>query len=171
MIFTIPTSILSTTVNRKDNSTIRPGLLGDSCMRIIGDCEKFMECKSFNNYPSNKTSCQCINGYKANMDRRCSTLIIKCTYLKQSLKNCVFFFLKEGLAFSFCETNDDCGKHLLCDSREKFCVCKSGYMAKEDGACCKMKLIIMIIYFYLTFFKFYSITVPELKNILNIHLR
>lgn len=51
----------------------KTGLVGDICIKVTGDCSKYMECKKQNNnILSNFSTCQCIDGYIADSDRTCS---------------------------------------------------------------------------------------------------
>jgi hypothetical protein len=67
---TTSTSFITT----KKKST---GLVDDLCVKVIGDCEKYMECKKFTNLALNISSCQCIHGYvKDETNRLCSMILI-----------------------------------------------------------------------------------------------
>ena len=58
------------------NTTVKKlGLVGDICLKIIGDCSKYMECKKQYGLISNFSTCQCINGYIVDSDRTCSKRI------------------------------------------------------------------------------------------------
>jgi hypothetical protein len=57
--------LVNTTVEKK------PGLVGDLCAKVVGDCEKFMECRKHEQLAMNLSSCQCMNGYVPNSLRRC----------------------------------------------------------------------------------------------------
>jgi hypothetical protein len=60
------TTISATTVTKKI------GLVGDSCVKVIGDCGKFMECKKHDSFMLNISTCSCMDGYIANSSRYCS---------------------------------------------------------------------------------------------------
>ena len=67
----IPTTTLSTTVT---TTTVlkKIGLVGDSCIKVIGDCGKYMECKKHESVMLNISTCSCIDGYITNSSRNCS---------------------------------------------------------------------------------------------------
>ncbi len=74
--FTVPTTkiitnSLSTTITTT-MMTKKIGLVGDSCIKVIGDCGKFMECKKHENVMLNISTCSCIDGYISNSSRNCS---------------------------------------------------------------------------------------------------
>lgn len=68
-IITVITSTTSTT-------TTTPkilGIVGDACLKVIGDCSRFMECRQQDaSLAFNVSTCQCINGYVADKNRQCS---------------------------------------------------------------------------------------------------
>ena len=70
---TLSTTITTTTVTKKD------GLVGDNCIKVIGDCGKYMECKKHENVMSNISTCSCIDGYITNSSRNCSIHFIALT--------------------------------------------------------------------------------------------
>ncbi len=47
-------------------------VVGEPCIKTIGDCEKFMECKKYGNMALNKSSCLCSDGYLVDSERLCS---------------------------------------------------------------------------------------------------
>ena len=71
MVTSTSTTSTSTTTTTTTTTTPKIGLVGDSCIRIIGDCGNYMECKTIS--PGwNISTCQCRNGYVAHFDRECS---------------------------------------------------------------------------------------------------
>lgn len=68
---TTTTTSTTTTTTSTTTTTFKIGLVGDHCIRIVGDCGKYMECKKIS--PTwNISTCQCRDGYLAGFDRECS---------------------------------------------------------------------------------------------------
>jgi hypothetical protein len=65
---------MTTTTTTTATTTPKIGLVGDSCIRIIGDCGNYMECKTIS-LNLNISTCQCRNGYTAHFNRECSNYI------------------------------------------------------------------------------------------------
>ncbi len=65
---TMSTTIVTTTTPKK------LGLVGDTCLKVMGDCEQFMECRKHDGMlvQMNVSTCNCLSGYKANEKRYCS---------------------------------------------------------------------------------------------------
>ncbi len=77
------------TVPTKTNRT--PGLVGDLCVKVVGDCSKFMECRmNENNLAWNISTCQCLDGYLPDRSRNCRKpfLLVHSVYL---FKNSLFY--------------------------------------------------------------------------------
>lgn len=73
----IITSTMSTTRNTTlMTTTKRLSIVGESCIKTVGDCDKFMECKKYGTFWHNKSSCQCSDGYVVDPERHCSKFII-----------------------------------------------------------------------------------------------
>lgn len=68
----LSTKITSFSSLQNYTSTKKLGLVGDVCLKVMGDCSKFMECKKQYGLVSNFSTCQCINGYLVDFDRTCS---------------------------------------------------------------------------------------------------
>ncbi|CAF0796335.1 unnamed protein product [Brachionus calyciflorus] len=108
-ISTTSSSMMTTTIT---TTTKSPGLVGDTCLKVFGDCSNYMECKRQDTLAWNISTCQCKAGYIVDLKRTC-----------------------KGLSESYCENNSECSKHLVCNLSEKKCVCKDGYSPKPDGTC------------------------------------
>ncbi|RNA36294.1 hypothetical protein BpHYR1_016591 [Brachionus plicatilis] len=103
-----------TSLPNSQNDTIvkNQGLVGDFCIKVVGDCSKYMECKKHNSLLSNISTCQCINGFIADSNRTC-----------------------KGIAKSYCQYDSDCWKDLVCNKNQNKCICKNGYLPRPDGTC------------------------------------
>ena len=72
---TILTTTISSTMATTNSTPKSPGLVGDLCSKVFGDCEKFMECKKIGIH-WNISHCQCIAGYQTDEHRHCSWYLV-----------------------------------------------------------------------------------------------
>ena len=52
------------------------GLIGDLCVKVVGDCDKYMECRKQNVGAIRVVStCACMSGYIGDANRQCSNFL------------------------------------------------------------------------------------------------
>ncbi len=83
-------------------TTRTPGLVGDLCVKVIGDCSKFMECRMNENYLAwNISTCQCLDGYQSDRFRNCRKSCF-CFNLKDKI---IYFSISKRRSFEFSMPN------------------------------------------------------------------